>query len=210
MFFALLRTTPAQTIPKELWGKWIVRREVPTTTISCWGEEEAKTLIGTQIEYSLSFFRWHKIVTKNPTAEITILTAEQFHDENSGKGTNSSQVTFRQLGIQTDKATEVVIQHPAANITSATTEIPGDNVLIKDKNTIIFSVCSLYFEAKRVPQPSVSRLRVPHPWHLVFQGCGFRFNFTRHVRSSARESRAFTVDAYHTSSQPPESGFDSA
>jgi hypothetical protein len=153
VFFALLRTTPAQTIPKQLWGKWIVRREVPTTTISCWGQEEAKTLIGTQIEYSVSFFRWHKVITKNPTAEITTLTAEQFHDGNSGKGTNSSQVTFRRLGIKADKVTQVVIQHPAANITSATTEIPGDSVLIKDKNTIIFSICSLYFEAERSVTP---------------------------------------------------------
>lgn len=155
MFFALLKSTPAQTIPKELWGKWIVRREVPTTTISCWGQEEAKTLIGTQIEYSVNFFRWRRLVTNNPTARITTVSADQFHNENSGMGTNSSQVTFRQLGIKADKATQVVIQHPAANITSATTEIPGDSVLIKDANTIIFAVCSLYFEAER----SVTRPR---------------------------------------------------
>jgi endoglucanase len=140
---------PLQTIPKELWGKWVVRREVPTTTISCWGEKEVKTLIGTEVEYAPGFFRWHKWVTKNPAAEITIVTAEQFHDENSGMGTNSSQVTFQQLGIKADRATQVVFQHPAANITGATTEIPGDHVLIKDENTIIFSVCSAYFEAER-------------------------------------------------------------
>jgi hypothetical protein len=160
MFLGLLRTTQAQTIPKELWGKWIVRREMPTTTISCWGEEQAKSLIGTEVEYSAGFFRWQKVVTKNPTAEITTIGAEQFHDENSGKGTNSSQVTFRQLRIKADKVTQVVIQHPAATITSATVEIPGDSVLIKDKNTIIFSVCSVYFEAERsVTPPDASKSR---------------------------------------------------
>lgn len=35
-------TTPAQTIPQQLWGKWVVTREIPTTTISCWGSAEAK------------------------------------------------------------------------------------------------------------------------------------------------------------------------
>jgi hypothetical protein len=153
VFLGLLRITPAQTIPKELWGTWVVRREVPTTTISCWGEQEAKTLIGTEIEYSAEFFRWRSLVTKNPAAETTAITAKQFHDENSGQGANSSEVTFRQLGIKASEVTQVVIQHPAANITGATAEIPGDSVLIKGKNTIIFSVCSLYFEAQRRVAP---------------------------------------------------------
>jgi hypothetical protein len=149
MFLGLLRTTPAQSIPKELWGRWVVRKEVPTTAIACWGEEQAERLIGTEVEYSAGSFRWREVVTKNPTAEITTLTAKQFHDENSGRGTNSSQITFEQLGINSGKVTQVIIHHPAANITKATVEIPGDSVLIKDKNTIIFSVCSVYFEAER-------------------------------------------------------------
>jgi hypothetical protein len=137
MFLGLLRTTPAQSIPKELWGRWVVRKEVPTTAIACWGEEQAERLIGTEVEYSAGSFRWREVVTKNPTAEI------------SGRGTNSSQITFEQLGINSGKVTQVIIHHPAANITKATVEIPGDSVLIKDKNTIIFSVCSVYFEAER-------------------------------------------------------------
>jgi hypothetical protein len=153
MFLGFLRSTPAQTIPKELWGKWVVRREVPTTTIACWGEEQAKTLIGTEVEYSAGFFRWREVVSKNPTAEIKALTAKEFHDENSGQGTDSSQVTFGQLGINADKVTQVLIQHPPASITKGTVEIPGDSVLIKGKNTIIFSVCGVYFEAGRSVTP---------------------------------------------------------
>jgi len=153
IFLGSLRTVPAQSIPKELQGKWIVRREVPTSTISCWGEKEAKTLIGTEIEYSAESFRWQKLVTKNPTVEIKIISAKQFHDENSGQGANGSEVNFRQLGIKNDRATQLVIEHSAANISAATTEIPGDSILIKNKNTIIFSVCSLYFEAERIVSP---------------------------------------------------------
>jgi hypothetical protein len=153
ILLALPGTAHAQTIPKELWGKWVVRREVPTTTISCWGDEEAKKLIGTEVEYSTEFFRWQDVVTKSPIAEVTVVTAEQYHDENSGGSANSSEVTFKQLGIKAKEATQVRILHPAADITGGTIEIPGDEVLIKDKNTIIFSVCGLYFEAKRTAVP---------------------------------------------------------
>gem|GEM_PF-6929173 len=41
----------AQNIPSTIRGKWAVRRELPTRTISCWGEADAKKIIGTQIEY---------------------------------------------------------------------------------------------------------------------------------------------------------------
>jgi hypothetical protein len=149
VFLGLAIPVPAQTLPKELWGTWVVHREVPTTTISCWGDKESKKLVGTEIEYSAQLFRWNKIVTKNPTAVTTTLTAQRFHDANSGGGANSSQVTFAQLGIKEEKAVQVVIRHLPASIASATNEIPGDTVLLKDKDTIIFSVCNVYFEAKR-------------------------------------------------------------
>lgn len=153
LFLGLLRTSAAQTIPKQLWGTWVVRRELPTTAVSCWDEKAASALIGTEIEYSKMMFRWNKVVTKNPDAKTTTITADQFHDENSGGSSSGSQVTFQQLGIKIDKVAQVVVQHPDANITEATTEIPGDTILIKDKNTIIFSVCAVYFEATRKVPP---------------------------------------------------------
>jgi hypothetical protein len=76
------------------------------------------------------------------------VTAEHFHDENSGHGADSSQVTFQELGIERAATTEVIIKHPDANLSGATTEIPGDDVLIKDRSTIVFSVCNVYFEAR--------------------------------------------------------------
>ncbi len=148
-----VKATPSQTIPKEFWGTWVVRREVPTSTISCWGEKEAKKLIGTEIEYSAQHFRWKRVVTKNPDVETKTVTAQQFHDGNSGGGTGGSQVTFAQLGIKEESVVQITIRHPSATITEATGEIPGDNVLLKDKNTIIFSVCNVYFEAERRAAP---------------------------------------------------------
>lgn len=147
--FGAFGADPAQPIPKELWGIWTVQRDIPTTTISCWGEEDARKLIGTQIEYSPRLFRWSDVATRDPIAKVTIVTAQQFHDENSG-GESDSQVTFKQLGIKSSSVTEVAINHPPANITGATIEIPGDDVLIKARDKIVFSVCNVYFEADRV------------------------------------------------------------
>jgi hypothetical protein len=150
MLMTFATTTMAQTIPQELWGKWIIRRELPTSTISCWGESEARAIIGTEIEYTADSFRWQHEVRRVPTAHIAIVTAKQFHDENSGGGANSSQVSFRQLGIKAATARQVTIDHSPAKITDATTEIPGDVVLLKSRHTIVFSVCSVFFEANRV------------------------------------------------------------
>ena len=147
---ARIATAQGQTVPEQIWGKWVVNRKIPTTTISCWDEAEAKTLLGTQIEYSSEVFRWKDVVTAHPTAEAKMVNAEQFHDDNSGKGSNSSQITFRQLGITAKQVMLISIHHPPAQIAGGTIEIPGDEVLMKNKDTIIFAVCNVYFEAKRV------------------------------------------------------------
>ena len=149
IFLGFLTPSVAQTVPKELWGTWIVRRVVPTSTISCWGDKEAKALLGTEIEYSATLFRWNKVVTRDPSAETATITAAQFHDQNSGGSAGGSQVTFQQMGIKADKVTQVVIHHPNEATKAATGEIPGDQVLIKGENRIIFSVCNVYFEAER-------------------------------------------------------------
>jgi hypothetical protein len=121
----------AQGIPKEIWGKWTIRRIVPTRTISCWDYPEAKKMLGTEIEYSAQSFRWKDVVIKKPVVETKIVSADQYHDDLSGHGTGSSQIDFGQLGIKAASAQRITIEHPPANITEATTEIPGDDVLVK-------------------------------------------------------------------------------
>lgn len=150
-FFSFAATLVAQEIPKQLRGTWIVTREIPTKTICCWDESQAKRLIGSEIVYTLDSFRWKDTVTRNPTVQIAVLSAEQFHDENSGGGANDSQVDFDQLGIKMPRATQITLSHEPADLTGGTTEIPGDVVLIKGPNTIVFSVCNVYFEAHRRP-----------------------------------------------------------
>ena len=151
---ALLTSLFGQSIPVELRGTWLIQRELPTKTISCWGEKQAHKLVGTELEYSSEVFRWNGTVTKNPVAKTRILSAEQFRNENSGRGAESSQVDLRQLGIHQSTVEEISVLHPDASITGSTTEIPGDRVYFKDPNTIIFSVCNVYFSAKRVKRRS--------------------------------------------------------
>jgi len=143
----------AQAIPKTLWGKWTITRILPTTTIACLDENEARAFLRTELEYSAESFRWQTTVHSNANAETTTVTDQQFHDENSGMGTLSSQVTFKQLGIKGKQAVKIFITHPPARVVAGTVEIPGDRVLIKDQDTIVVGVCAVYFEAKRTEAP---------------------------------------------------------
>jgi hypothetical protein len=136
--------------PESLIGKWIVKRELPTRTIACWGEKEAHRLIGTEIEYTAHSLRWQDHTINDPQVTVKTLTAEQYHDNNSSPSANGSQVDFAQLGIESPTVTQVEFNHPASTIAKGTTEIPGDLVLIKNRDTIIFSICNVYFEATRM------------------------------------------------------------
>src|ERR1019366_2196121 len=147
----------ARDVPAELRGRWVITRELPATTISCWGTDQAKALIGTEIQYTVDSFRWKDKIVNHPKIEAAIVSAQQFHDENSGHGTNGSEVSFGQLGIRSPDPTQITLDHPPFEITRATTEIPGDAVLLKDKKIIVFSICNLYFEAKRLAAHSKKR-----------------------------------------------------
>jgi len=147
----------AQEIPQVLQGRWRVARIIPTSTISCWGYAEARTLIGTEIDYQANAFRWKDFSASHPGVAASTLSAEQFHQEYSGRGAADSQVSFAELGIRGPTILRITLTHPDANITGATVEIPGDEVFIKNRNTIVFSVCNVYFEAHRNHRKSATR-----------------------------------------------------
>ena len=81
-----------------------------------------------------------------PLDDITtrIVTETQFRKENGGGETPAS---FAQLGIRAHTVLEVDLQHEDADITGATTEVPGDSVLLAGPNRIVISACGVYFEA---------------------------------------------------------------
>jgi hypothetical protein len=59
----------AQEIPKELWGNWRITKELPTSTVSCWGRQEARAIIGTGMGYTADSFRWKNLIARHATAE---------------------------------------------------------------------------------------------------------------------------------------------
>jgi hypothetical protein len=157
VILALMPLTPGsigQEIPEQLRGEWVVSRIIPTRAISCWGQQEADQLLGTEVEYKSDSFRWKDVVTAHPTVSTKTMSADQFESEYSGGGAADSRVTFRELGVQAKQATIVELGHPRANITGATIEIPGDWALVKSINSIIISVCNVYFEAHRKQTPA--------------------------------------------------------
>jgi uncharacterized protein YecT (DUF1311 family) len=142
-------TASASSMPAELLGTWTVVKTLPTKTISCWGESDAKGLIGTQIIYGADSFQWKDSVSKNPRVTKTVVTAKDFELNNSGGGANDSSVSFKQLDIKEQRVTQFAIDHADANLTGGTTEIPGDVVLMRDPTHLVFSVCNLYFLAEK-------------------------------------------------------------
>ena len=138
-----------QEIPQQLQGNWRVTRLIPTRTVSCWGNRDAKKLLRTTIHYGANSFEWKNHNVSDPRVAVRSMTASRFHDEYSGGGASDSQIDFDQLGIQMPSPTIVTLSHPEANITGSTTEIPGDWALLKDNDTIVVSACNLYFEAHR-------------------------------------------------------------
>ena len=149
LLLAFQSATVAHEIPQQLRGEWTVTHLIPTRTISCWGQREAKHLLGSTVHYATDSFWWKKHKVMHAAVDTENVTAFQFRVNYSGGGAADSEIDFNQLGIRATSATIVKIRHEAANITGGTTEIPGDWVLLKDKNTIVLSVCNLYFEAHR-------------------------------------------------------------
>ncbi len=74
------------------------------------------------------------------------LTPAQFRKENSGQGRG---VDLTQLGIRASHVVEIDLQHDDMDITGASTEVPGDSVLMAAPNRIVVSACGVFLEAAR-------------------------------------------------------------
>ena len=138
-------TTSAESLPSGLAGSWRITRVLPTTNQTCWNAEQARTLVGSALVYHTSAMRWKE--GEVPLQEITTrnVSATQFRKETGGdKG-----ASFAQIGIHSPQVLEVDFQHEDMDITGATTEVPGDSVLLASPNRIVVSACGVYFEATR-------------------------------------------------------------
>jgi uncharacterized protein len=87
---------PPGQIPQELLGKWIIRKVIPTDTVTCLDSKQAQTLVGTEIEYRADGFRWKNTTVRSSGTSTSMIGAQEFAQANSG---SQSHVDFNQLGI---------------------------------------------------------------------------------------------------------------
>ena len=146
MMLLTAAATSAEPLPARLAGTWRISRVLPTSNTACWGKQEAAPLLGSTLTYTSRAMKWRG--GQVPLAGITTrtLTDEQFRKENGG---HEGPATFGQLGIRARSVLEVDMQHEDMDITGATTEVPGDSVLLAAPNRIVVSACGVYFEATR-------------------------------------------------------------
>ena len=60
------------------------------------------------------------------------------------------KVALPELGIVSPSVTEIDLQHEDADITGATTEVPGDTILVAGAGRIVVSACGVFYSAIRV------------------------------------------------------------
>ncbi len=137
----------AQPVPARLQGSWRITRILPTHNETCWDVPRARQLIGTTLLYRAHSMHWRGGDVPLQDAFTRQLTASDFKQENAG---TTGTADFDQLGIHAPGVTEVDLQHEDADITGATTEVPGDSVLLAGPNRIVVSACRVFYEAKRV------------------------------------------------------------
>lgn len=140
-------TTAAEPLPPRLAGTWRIARILPTKNVSCWGKDQAAPLVGSTLTYGANSMRWQGGEISLQGIATRTATAKEFSSEN---GSGDAAATFAQLGIHAPAVLEVDMQHEDMDITGATTEVPGDSVMMAAPNRIIVSACGVYFEATRV------------------------------------------------------------
>ncbi len=132
-----------QAMPSAIAGTWRIVKILPTTTnVQCWGGDQANALVNTTVTYRSGAMVWKG----GPYAVTDVLTRtlsrRRFADE--------YKVDLAQLGINAVAVTEYDLQHEDADITGATTEVPGDTVVVAGPGRIVVSACGVFYAAVRV------------------------------------------------------------
>jgi hypothetical protein len=140
----------AEPLPSQLRGSWRITHILTTTNVGCWSAERAKPLVGSILTYEEKKMHWQG--GEVPLLGITsrTVTEEDLRKDDVG---NPHPLSFAQLEIKSPVVTEVDLQHEDQDITGASTEVPGDSILLAGANRIIVSACGVYFEATRLSTP---------------------------------------------------------
>ena len=128
-----------QAMPPAVVGTWRIVKVLPTHNPACWDEERAKSLVGSALRYRQGAMVWQGGEVEIPEALTRTLSRRKFQDE--------YKVDLAELGIKADTVTEIDLQHEDADITGATTEVPGDTVVLAGPGRIVVSACGVFYEA---------------------------------------------------------------
>ena len=131
----------AQAMPASITGTWRIARILPTHNPPCWDQDHAKALVGSTLKYRQGAMTWHGGDVEIPEALSRELSKRKFQDE--------YKVDLAELGIHTAGVTEIDLQHEDADITGATTEVPGDTIVLAGPGRIVVSACGVFYEAMR-------------------------------------------------------------
>ena len=138
---AFLSST-AQPIPESITGTWGITKILPTNNAACWDAARAKSLLGTMLKYAPGKMTWKGGEVPVTEALTRTLSARRFHDE--------YRVDLPELGIHAPSVREIDLQHEDADITGATTEVPGDTVILAGPGRIVVSACGVFYSAVKV------------------------------------------------------------
>jgi hypothetical protein len=131
----------AQSMPASIVGKWRITRVLPTTNPQCWDRDRAKTLIGTLLTYQPHAITWQGGPATISEALTRTLSRRKFQDE--------YKVDLPEIGISALSITEIDLQHEDADFTGATTEVPGDTILLAGPGKLVVTVCGVFYAATR-------------------------------------------------------------
>jgi hypothetical protein len=136
----------AQSMPASISGKWRIVKMLPTRNPQCWDEERAKTLIGTTLTYAPKIMFWQG--GSEPITEVLTrtLSRRKFQDE--------YKVDLPELGTAAASVEEIDLQHEDADVTGASTEVPGDTIVLAGPGRIVVSACGVFYSAVRIAAAS--------------------------------------------------------
>ena len=131
----------AQAMPASIVGTWRIVKLLPTHNPQCWDSDHAKSLVGSTLKYHQGSMTWQGGEVETPEALSRTLSRRKFQDE--------YKVDLSELGIHAEQVTEIDLQHEDADITGATTEVPGDTIVLTGPGRIVVSACGVFYEAVR-------------------------------------------------------------
>ncbi len=144
-------TAHGQAMPASITGSWKIVKIIPTAKAGCWDNDRAQTLVGSTLRYQKGAMAWKGGAIRVTDAFTRTLTAHHYETE--------YKVSFAELGLKAAQVTEIDLQHEDADFTGATTEVPGDTVLLAGPGRIVVSACGVYYSAERAPVQKTGRVR---------------------------------------------------